>query len=370
MKIIDLIPHVKKRKSMVDNELMEIRLAHPVKELSLIDEEYTQNKKEEERIFREIQGCESSLRTISHGVHYELGDFEERHFVGINPLELTESLLKMTVEMPYHKMTVGFNYLDPNTHCNCADGDDKRTPMILTIERVLGENGRSYYTVVPWARVSEVGDWVHFPQYVFLVCFSKNVMDIFEEDDFPAELDLFYNNSRTMGFRAIEGKKYDPDDVVFKSDDKGFGIYARSSIASASLDDYENKGIEKYDFAEDMIENYLFKFIYLLNTKGVGAKTIAAPTKLNKKRAKKNKPPLPSYKVLEFKLPKGQTVVGSGGGSKAPSALHTCAGHTKFYSEDRPLFGHYVGPVWCPDHIRGNKKNGIVYKDYALKKEE
>lgn len=135
----------------------------------------------------------------------------------------------------------------------------------------------------------------------------------------------------------------------------------------ASDDHYVNKEIQKFDFAEDMMENYLFKFIYLLNTKGVGTKTVPAPKKLNKKRAKKKKPALPEYKILEFKLPKGKMASGGNGGTRSPSALHTCAGHTKFYSSDSPLFGHYVGPVWCPQHIRGNKENGVVYKDYELK---
>lgn len=214
MKIIDLIPHIKERKSIVEKDLMEVRLTLLNKSSVIKDVEYTEAKDFENRLLREIQGCESSLKTVSHGVHYELGDFEERSFVGINQLALTEALLKMTVEMPYNKMTVGFNYLDPNKACKCED--DEKTPMILTIERFLGDNDRSYYVVMPWAMVSGVGDWVQFPAYIFLICFSKNVMDIFNEDDFPEELNLLYHNSRTMGFRPqlmTEDKKYDPDNM-------------------------------------------------------------------------------------------------------------------------------------------------------------
>lgn len=48
-------------------------------------------------------------------------------------------------------------------------------------------------------------------------------------------------------------------------------------------------------------------------------------------------------------------------------AWHLCRGHWKHYTEEKPLFGRYVGSVWCPPHAKGNRENGVVLKDYAIK---
>lgn len=47
-------------------------------------------------------------------------------------------------------------------------------------------------------------------------------------------------------------------------------------------------------------------------------------------------------------------------------ALHICRGHFATYTEDKPLFGHTVGTVWKPGHVRGDIKQGAVVKDYSV----
>ena len=47
-------------------------------------------------------------------------------------------------------------------------------------------------------------------------------------------------------------------------------------------------------------------------------------------------------------------------------ALHFVRGHFKTYTPEKPLFGKYVGTVWVPDTMRGNKEAGIVNKDYKV----
>jgi len=47
-------------------------------------------------------------------------------------------------------------------------------------------------------------------------------------------------------------------------------------------------------------------------------------------------------------------------------ALHRCRGHLKRYTEERPLFGKYVGSFWTPPHLKGSAKNGVTLKDYAV----
>lgn len=47
-------------------------------------------------------------------------------------------------------------------------------------------------------------------------------------------------------------------------------------------------------------------------------------------------------------------------------ALHICRGHFATYSDDKPLFGKYVGTFWKPMHVRGKKEVGEVIKDYQV----
>ncbi len=48
-------------------------------------------------------------------------------------------------------------------------------------------------------------------------------------------------------------------------------------------------------------------------------------------------------------------------------AWHLCRGHWKHYTAEKPLFGHYVGSVWCPPHAKGKTENGVVLKEYTIK---
>lgn len=48
---------------------------------------------------------------------------------------------------------------------------------------------------------------------------------------------------------------------------------------------------------------------------------------------------------------------------------HVCRGHFREYSVDRPLFGRagLFGRFFIPPHMKGDKKNGIVEKDYEVR---
>jgi hypothetical protein len=47
--------------------------------------------------------------------------------------------------------------------------------------------------------------------------------------------------------------------------------------------------------------------------------------------------------------------------------VHLCHGHFKNYTEGNPLFGKYTGRYWWQPFVRGNKKKGVVMKDYLVK---
>jgi hypothetical protein len=48
-------------------------------------------------------------------------------------------------------------------------------------------------------------------------------------------------------------------------------------------------------------------------------------------------------------------------------ALHICRGHFRNYEEGKGLFGKYHGQYWVPAHVKGDKKNGEIIKDYNIK---
>ena len=92
--------------------------------------------------------------------------------------------------------------------------------------------------------------------------------------------------------------------------------------------------------------------------------------KLQKARKKRGKLPLVSYKVLQLR-PAG------GGTNDDPKHLwsnrvHLCRGHMAEYGVNGKglLFGKYSGSFWIPPHVKGDKKQGLVVKDYQLPVEE
>jgi len=64
----------------------------------------------------------------------------------------------------------------------------------------------------------------------------------------------------------------------------------------------------------------------------------------------------------------GTASSGSGGHTGVTMPLHLCRGHVRTYSTERPLFGKFSGEFYIREHIRGSLKNGMVAKDYLLKK--
>lgn len=47
--------------------------------------------------------------------------------------------------------------------------------------------------------------------------------------------------------------------------------------------------------------------------------------------------------------------------------LHLVRGNYAIYTKERPLFGWFVGQIWRPQHLRGNKGFGEIDHRYAIK---
>lgn len=92
------------------------------------------------------------------------------------------------------------------------------------------------------------------------------------------------------------------------------------------------------------------------------------PEKVQRKRARRNKPPLTKYYTLDIEpLKEILRTEGRVHEVGLPKALHICRGHFKDYSQGKGLFGKYKGLYWWDSHIRGSEDAGAVVKDYAVK---
>lgn len=81
--------------------------------------------------------------------------------------------------------------------------------------------------------------------------------------------------------------------------------------------------------------------------------------RLQRARKKRGKLPLFSFWTLEIDMPKSRAHGQDFGGTHAAPRLHLRRGHPREYKPG--LF------CWVQPHAVGNKKNGIVHKDYAAK---
>lgn len=78
--------------------------------------------------------------------------------------------------------------------------------------------------------------------------------------------------------------------------------------------------------------------------------------KLNKARIKRGKKPLFSYWTLELRGSKTH-ITSHGGGERTPARVHLVRGHIK---------RRKTGNFWWQPFARGDKKLGVIHKDYKL----
>lgn len=104
--------------------------------------------------------------------------------------------------------------------------------------------------------------------------------------------------------------------------------------------------------------------LMLLNCRNIGTEKHPAPAALNKKRQKKGKQPLFSYRTVVLKpVGKQQRSIPK---QQWENRVHLCRGHFKTYTADNPLFGRFTGRYWWQAHARGQSRRGMVHKDYQV----
>jgi hypothetical protein len=120
------------------------------------------------------------------------------------------------------------------------------------------------------------------------------------------------------------------------------------------------------DYILHWIWGTLNQFVKIINCKNVRIKKFQHAGAIQKKREYNGKLPLISYHVIEVKSTFGSSSTTAQG--LWSNRVHLCRGHMREYTAEAPLFGNpkLVGRFWCPPHARGNKRQGIVIKDYEL----
>ncbi|MFT4300677.1 MAG: hypothetical protein QM579_02900 [Desulfovibrio sp.] len=109
--------------------------------------------------------------------------------------------------------------------------------------------------------------------------------------------------------------------------------------------------------------------LLLLSCKNVSTSTVPAPARLNKKRTLRNKFPISEYKILEVHPQASRRAADNKhhGPAKGMVRVHLCRGHFKEYTADKPLMGKATGRYWWQPTVRGEKKRGVLNKDYAIR---
>jgi hypothetical protein len=111
--------------------------------------------------------------------------------------------------------------------------------------------------------------------------------------------------------------------------------------------------------------SHVMQALSILNCKNITTIDNPPPAKLNKKRLKKRKQELFSYKTLIIR-PTGNKQGIQQAQGLWNNRVHICRGHFKTYTEERPLFGRLTGRYWWQPHARGDKDVGVIQKDYKV----
>jgi len=131
-----------------------------------------------------------------------------------------------------------------------------------------------------------------------------------------------------------------------------------------------NTGIPYDHLGTVMIHIPFYYALSLLHCKNVEIVDEEIPEKVKAKRDKKKEPQV-IYKTLKID-PMVQKIVHTGTHNEdtVKKRLHICRGHFADYREGGGLFGKQHGLFWVPMHVRGDRKIGVVIKDYEIQAEQ
>lgn len=325
----------------------------------------------------DVESCFKSNEVMQTGVNFNLGSLDLIDDLTKDSIPDMDTLVRqlniLDVRLPYPRMSIcaSINYgqiVDEKIRLAKKEGIDGNEE---DLKNCLNPEGASD---------------IHFcfliesitPDLAFgCVWYTKNPDKILSWGSYPyCSLISFYNpfKDRTFpSFEVLELKgltfldSYRDQITTADSCIINLPINSKATLkANCKLDDEDFENLMNNAPEGSLVQMELFRLLFLLNTKGVTTEDVSVTEKKTKRQSKLPKPDY-TYKVLKVDaITLGKEYPASEAAGGWSNRVHTCRGHIKIYTIDRPLFGHTTGPVWIRPHIRG-KGPGLIIKDYQIK---
>lgn len=134
----------------------------------------------------------------------------------------------------------------------------------------------------------------------------------------------------------------------------------KSAGRATLFDDSPNSWVKIWNVLQTPLQ-LTMSFMNCKNVKVIDNK----PRDLKSREIKAKQRPWVTYKTLDIEpMRRVLRTEGNAESTGLKRALHICRGHFATYTPEKPLFGRVSGQFWIPAHVRGNKQNGVVVKDY------
>lgn len=230
---------------------------------------------------------------------------------------------------------------------------------------------------IPVIDIQNVSDYCnkHYDGNEFTEMFKDNIK-ILHKDKYMC----FKTNNDTMMIFVSMSDDINYKFQIFKLETETCLFLCEYNICSRDISD-----IDKWQFKSKITEidddyevkmymqGLLFECLFaiqLMHCKNISLEEkdplSELPSKARRQFLKRNKEPLREYYTLNIdpmkKILKDKGNIEFNGFKKA---LHICRGHFKTY-EGKGLFGKYQGTFWIPQHLKGNKSEGEIVKDYKI----
>lgn len=293
-----------------------------------------------------IKCASRTLQVLKLCTHFSWEDYDTPP-VSLLPKDSNHEQYIKGLHLPFPHMTINykvpFSYTTQKDRAiNCVAVIEEPVEGLITISIWSKETDTEYKTTKQGWSPSMVSA---------LVSLRKNFCYFQEAID-------HYKN---IGYQELSDYLSVTDNYITTIDNYGFDI---SSVDGMTDDDYDN---DTKFLIHDL--NYaIFPYIYLLNTRNIPMKETRTIRSYKFSSNYKMKNPPVIYKTINLKFPLERSTNNpshnTSGESTHHKKFHVCMGHVKHYTEERPLFGHYSGPVWCPPHTRGNIEQGSIVNNY------
>jgi len=124
--------------------------------------------------------------------------------------------------------------------------------------------------------------------------------------------------------------------------------------------------LDKEPFSNQMCGPVIITSLNFLHCKNVVVETIRFSEKLRKRQRARGTVFFGEYEVLRIEPMVKILNAAAAESGDIRKAFHICRGHFKTFTEDRPLFGKHTGTYWWANQVRGDRRKGIIEKDYLV----